>query len=61
MNAQVDALMAMLEQRSVVGLAQRSVVGLAGEEQGGGGCDEEDPILADHGQRIFRITAIKNR
>jgi len=52
-NAQVDALMAMLE--------QRSVVGLAGEEQGGGGCDEEDPILADHGQRIFRITAIKNR
>jgi hypothetical protein len=51
---QVAALMAMLE--------ARSVVGLAGAAMSGGGGDEEDPMLDEaDAESIFRITAIKNR
>ena len=54
---QVEALMAML--------AARSVVGLAGAGNGDGGGDEVLPILDKSeswtSQDIFRITAIKNR
>jgi len=51
---QVEALMATLEARSVVGLAE---VGLR-EEEG----DEEDPMLdALDDEKILRITAIHNR
>jgi len=52
---QVEALMATLEARSVVGLAE---VGLREEEEG----DEEGPMLdASDDDRILRITAIHNR
>jgi hypothetical protein len=52
----VEALMATLEARSVVGLE-------GAETKGGGGEDEEDPMLdsSDCSETIFRITAIKNR
>ena len=51
---QVEALMATLE--------ARSVVGLAGAEKVGGGGDEEDPMQDKSiDERVFRITAIKNR
>ena len=52
---QVDALMTTLE--------ARSVVGLAGVEEKEGGRGEEAPILnkSDGKERMFRITAIKNR
>ena len=43
-------------------LEARSVVGLAGAAMSGGGEDEEDPMLDEaDAESIFRITAIKNR
>ncbi|KAJ1479291.1 hypothetical protein T484DRAFT_1959194, partial [Baffinella frigidus] len=53
---QVEALMATL--------AARSVVGPTGAEKGGRGAGGEDPMLEmdkSDGGKIFRITAIKNR
>ncbi|KAJ1466406.1 hypothetical protein T484DRAFT_2484996 [Baffinella frigidus] len=51
---QVEALIATL--------AARSVVGLAGAEKRRGGGGEEDPMLdTSDGEGVFRITAIKNR
>ena len=69
--------METLAARSVVGLAGAETSGRRAETNGetrveingetgavtsGGGGDEEDPILdKTDGERIFRITAIKNR